>query len=157
MNMILKVLSVMNQGEGYYLGQIKKAIQDQQPEKMTKSQHSNIRNCIYKLWELGMVHKERIGNVFLYTLVKDKLEYKPNSAVGYLKKIVEPKPPKPKKVINPDRMIKNEAVSWFAGSKVYLIEQLLHKEFGFNDYRKATEPQIIELYQKHSTFYAATK
>jgi len=46
-------------------------------------------------------------------------------------------------------MIKKEANSWFAGCKVYIVERLLHKEYAFNDYRKATEPQIIELYQKY--------
>jgi len=133
MNMILKVLSVMNQGQGYYLGQIKSAIQDQQSEKMTKSQHSNIRNCIFKLWELGMIHKEREGNIYFYILIKDKSEYKPNRPKGYLKKVVEPKPPKPKKEIQPKEMIKKEAVSWFAGCKVYIVERLLHQEYGFNE------------------------
>lgn len=134
MNTTLKLLQVLNKFEEVQLKTIYERIQNKLDCELSITDKCNIRCSISKLSDAKMIEKKDYGGFLWYALVKDKDEYTPRYAEGYVKK-------------NPTRIAprKTNAVEWYASQKVYRIETLSKQ---LNLPLPKNKEQIVEFYNK---------
>jgi len=134
MNTTLKLLQALNKFEEVQLKTIYERIQAATDYELSYSDKCNIRCSISKLAADKMIEKKDYGGFLWYALVKDKDEYTPRYAEGYVKR-------------NPTRIAprKINEVEWFARQKVHSLESLSKR---LNTPLPKTKAQIVEFYNK---------
>lgn len=134
MNTTLKLLQVLNMFEEVQLSTIYHRIQARTDYELSYSDKCNIRCSLSKLADAKIIEKRDYGGFLWYALVKDKDEYTPRYADGYVKR-------------NPTRIAppKTNAVEWYGRQKVHSLETLSKQ---LNLPMPKSKEQIVEFYNK---------
>lgn len=77
MNIMQKVLTVMERDKSYYTKEVLKMVEAIDGMPLNYSQKSSLRTALFQLSQTGMMLKEKVGDFYWYTLIKDKSEYAP--------------------------------------------------------------------------------